>query len=753
MEEERYKIKQAIKVRIRILHVCFTLGVVFFLGWVIFAIYCSGSVKRGFVAIRDNYIIDSTFVEAQRGSIYARNGEPLAKSIKRKALYIDFGSEKFDNYEKYCKDADSLSKALAAYFGDKSAREYYSILTSYREKAIKTKTVYDTIKPAKWKFWGKVKYKKRQKVTYRKHITRQIFRDVDLNEWEYLRKLPLLQNGLGVTYKTEDRHIRVYPQGDIALRTIGRIDKEKLFGVEYAMREELAGHNGVQMTQVIAPGFSTRINHKKNIKAEDGYDVVTTLDVDVQDVVDAALRKQILDQNAMWGTAIVMECETGDILAMSNLKNAGEKCVEVQNYAIGIPVNPGSTFKLVSAMALLENGVPASQKYNSGLGQTIAVGNGKGANVTDSHPIGEDTGGVIDMYKAFTESANVYFTTAVFEAFKDNPDKYAQFCRDLFLNQRVGLKEFGATYKSIDTLSRKHGSRFNALVNMAYGYGIEITPLHTITLYNAIANGGKMVAPRLILRTEHNGKVEKKFPVKVLRDKVCSSETVKTLRTFMEGVSQEGTGAKFFGSKVCSFTSGSKTGTSQVDTEINKVRYFRYMGYYYGSMVTYLPADNPRYTVMTAILTKRQSGKAYYGADLAGPVQKAVATFLYNRDQEHAKRLNSKPTFKAEEIKSGNIEKINEVADSYGGDVKSDANKGWGKYNNDESSRPSVTAYEIDETRVPDVVGMGLNDALYLLENCGLKVEVVGHGKVKKQSLSAGSLVSATSKRIKIELK
>ena len=121
MEEERYKIKQAIKVRIRILHVCFTLGVIFFLGWVIFAIYCSGNIKRGFVAIRDNYIIDSTFVEAQRGSIYARNGEPLAKSIKRKALYIDFGSGKFDNYEKYCKDADSLSKALAAYFGDKSA--------------------------------------------------------------------------------------------------------------------------------------------------------------------------------------------------------------------------------------------------------------------------------------------------------------------------------------------------------------------------------------------------------------------------------------------------------------------------------------------------------------------------------------------------------------------------------------------------------------------------------------------------------
>ena len=287
---------------------------------------------------------------------------------------------------------------------------------------------------------------------------------------------------------------------------------------------------------------------------------------------------------------------------------------------------------------------------------------------------------------------------------------------------------------------------------MAYGYGLEVTPLHTLAIYNAVANNGRMVAPRIILRTERNGKVVNEAPVRVIEDKICSQRTIDTLRSFMEEVSLTGTAADYFGEKRCAFRSGSKTGTAQVDTEINGVRYKRGDGYYYGSMVTYLPADNPRYTIMTAIFTKRQSGKTYYGAGLAGPVQKSVATFLYNRDRNYAQEIANERYF-ASEIKGGNIEKIRKVASEYGGKFSSDSRSGWGEYKDREGEKMQIAQRNRSEEVVPNVVGMGVDDALYLLEKCGLTVEIAGYGKVIKQSIAPNTKVAGTEKRIKIVLK
>ena len=213
---------------------------------------------------------------------------------------------------------------------------------------------------------------------------------------------------------------------------------------------------------------------------------------------------------------------------------------------------------------------------------------------------------------------------------------------------------------------------------MAYGYTIEITPLHTLAVYNAVANNGKMVAPRLILRTEHNGKVVSEAPIRVIDEQICSPRTLKTLRSFLEDVSKVGTAKAYFGEKVCPFTSGSKTGTAQVESEINKVNYKRSDGYYYGSMVTYMPADKPRYTIMTAIFTKRQAGKFYYGASLTGPVQKRIASYLYNRDLNYAKEVTAQNHSYASDIKNGNIEKIQTVASEYGAPMTSNSKSGWG---------------------------------------------------------------------------
>ena len=752
MDEQRYKLKKDIARRIKILHLTFTGVVVGFLVYIVLCVLFNNEVSKGFEEVRNESILSKEVVKAHRGSIYSRNREPLAISITRKTLLIDFGSQRFDNYERYCKNADTLSRKLAAYFGDRTSKEYYEELTKWRKAAIKQKTVTDVKKPKWYQFWKVEEIKTKQVVTYRKHITRRMFRDVDINEWQEIKNFPLLRNGLGSSYRTEDHDYRVYPQGNLALRTIGRLEHHRSYGIEHALRDTLAGHNGLQLMQTIAPGYKTGVADKDNIEAVNGYDVVTTLDIDVQDVADNALKEQLLAQNAIWGTTIVMECATGDILAMANLKRNGDKCVEEQNYAIGIPVNPGSTFKLVSTMALLEHGVPTSKTYNSELGKRVRVGGAKGANVQDSHAIARETGGIIDMRRAFSESANVYFTKAIFDKFGNKPVEFSDYCRKLHLHETVGLEELGARRKPLPHLNNKHHSRYNALVNMAYGYGLEITPLHTIALYNAVANNGRMVAPRLILRTERDGKIVSKAPVRVIEDKLCSQSTIDTLRSFMEEVSLHGTAAEFFGEKKCSFRTGSKTGTAQVDSEINGVRYMRGDGYYYGSMVTYLPADKPRYTIMTAIFTKRQTGKSYYGASLTGPVQKQVATFLYNRDRQYAEEI-ADGDFHASNIKGGNIDKMRKVANEYGDNYSADSRHGWGKGSVSEEGKLQISVIETKNGCVPNVVGMGLNDALYLLEKSGLTVDIVGYGKVVKQSLSPNSAISNTNKRITITLK
>ena len=285
---------------------------------------------------------------------------------------------------------------------------------------------------------------------------------------------------------------------------------------------------------------------------------------------------------------------------------------------------------------------------------------------------------------------------------------------------------------------------------MAFGYNIAITPLHTLTVYNAVANGGKMVAPRLILRIEKDGKCVKEVEPRVVEEQICSPQTVSTLRSFMEDVSMVGTAKKYFGEKACSFTSGSKTGTAQINMSNIGMGSSANGRYYYGSMVTYLPADNPRYTIITAICSKDYGDEGYYGASLAGPVQQKVATFLHNRDKEYAQQVTGERHY-AKDIKGGSIEAMREVAGEYSYRYTASEREGWG-VSNAEGSKVVISSVEVAEDRVPNVVGMGLSDALYLLESRGLSVEIVGAGKVVRQSISAGTLIEQ-GQRVKIELK
>ena len=323
MEEHKRKIRSDIMKRVKILYGVFVIVALCVLVRIGYVQFGSRETRINAERLHRRLVfVDS--LKAHRGSILARDGRPLATSIFRKSIYFDFGSEGFDKREAFLENADSLSKLLARYFGDKSAREYYNKMVSERDRCFKVKymgtcsVLMSQGKLARWfdRMRGKEYMVVKRYDTTRRHSYTKLFRDVDFNEWQTLREYPILdESTLGRVYLTEVFDHRVYPHDELALRTIGRTDKKRPYGIEEAYKKELQGRNGYQWLQCIAPGFYSRVEGADFREPEDGCDVVTTLDADVQDVADKALRTQISKQNAIWGTSIVMECATGDILA------------------------------------------------------------------------------------------------------------------------------------------------------------------------------------------------------------------------------------------------------------------------------------------------------------------------------------------------------------------------------------------------------------------------------------------------------
>lgn len=691
--------------------------------------------------LRRNIIVKDSLA-AHRGSIFDRNGKPLATSIFRQSVILDFGSEGFDNRERFLEDADSLSKLLAAHFGDRSAKDYYKKMMAERDKCFRLVNGRDSVVPNGDGLFARLIARLRGKPTVtlrihdtvRKHSYTRLFGEIDYNEWQVLKEYPILNESLGRVYTIEKSDRRVYPQNNIALRLIGRSGQQGKYGIEYAYRKELAGENGYEWLQCIAPRFYGRVDGADYKEPVDGMNVVTTLDVDVQDFADKALRRQLEEKHGIWGTSIVMECSTGDIIAMVNLgRNSKGEYVENRNYALAEIAEPGSTFKLASVLALVgDRHLPLSLTYDTGHGKAVKVGAANNA-IQDSHNIG----GEIDMLTAFAQSANVYFTKAIYNAYKDNPQAYCDFLKSLHLDRQMGLQCLGEEkpllYEPKDL--NVHWWHHTTLVNMGYGYGIYLAPIHTLTLYNAVANGGRMVAPRLVSALKRGEQTVEEFPTHVLVDKIADNKTLAAARQCLEEVALTGTAKEYFGEKACAFRVGAKTGTAKYAG--SGITYKD--GYYLGSMVTYFPADKPKYTVMTAIFKRRGDGTTVYGAGLAGPVQKQICTFLYNRNTNWAGEIaeegeEHRPT----DVKGGDIVKIRRVASRLSQRTQSGSRSGWGQTSVGGDGTLTITPIETANNTMPDVRGMGLSDAVFMLESRGLKVAFSGSGKVVEQVPAAG---------------
>lgn len=600
-------------------------------------------------------------IPANKGNVYSADGSLLATSIPNYTIRFDAVAPKKEDFDKNVKPlADSLSGLLG--------------------------------KPSSY-FQTELRRARANKNRYY-----LLARKLSYTQYMKMKSFPLFNLG---AYKggmiTEQKTVREHPIGKIAERTIGyeRQDeggKETRVGIEGAFGAYLNGKDGQRLMQKIAKNQWKPISDNNEIEPRDGYDIISTIDVYIQDIAHHALLKQLELYEADHGCVVVMETNTGEIKAISNLGRTSDgSYYETINYAVAESHEPGSTFKLVDLIALLDDRkVDTSKVYDS-----------KGGDITyySRHVRDSKRGGYgkVSLAKGFEVSSNTVMVQAVYDNYKDNPRQFVNRINNLGLDRPLGLPFKGEGRPFIPQPGEKGWSGV-ALPWMAFGYGVSITPLQTLTLYNAVANNGEMVKPQFVKEIKEWNKTIKKYDKQVLNPKICSDETLKKVHAILENVVKRGTGSKLYSKD---FSMAGKTGTAQVD-------YHKGDGqmYYASSFAGYFPADKPKYSCIVVVHKPNTSKGLYYGADVAGPVFKRIAQKIFTDvpSTNEVKKLNRKIL------------------------------------NQEQSYAAYYDKVQKKENIVPNVKGMTGMDAVALLENFGLKVKIKGIGKVKQQSILPGQV-------------
>jgi len=602
-----------------------------------------------------------TFViPANKGNIYSADGSLLATSIPNYTIRFDAAAPKASDFDA---KVDSLALDLSNLLGKPSS--YYNALL---RTARANKSRYTLIAE-----------------------------NLSYTEYSKIKKMPLFNKG---AYKggiiVEQETVREHPIGQIAERTIGydKVDEDgirKRVGIEGAFGAYLNGKNGKVLKQKIAKGQWKPIRDINEVDPQDGYDVISTIDVYIQDIAHHALLKQLQEYGAEHGCVVVMETKTGQVKAISNL-GKDEKSgnyYETINYAVAEPHEPGSTFKLVDMIALLDDHkIDTSKVYDTHGG----ILDFKGKKVRDSHDGGY---GKISLAKGFEVSSNTVMVQAVYENYKSNPKEFVDRINRMGLNKPIGLPFQGEGSPRIPQPSDKSWNAIS-LPWMAFGYGVAVTPLQTLTLYNAIANNGEMVKPQFVSEIKEWNKTIKKYDKQVVNPKICSDETIKKLRAIMQNVVKRGTAAKLYSKD---FSMAGKTGTAQAGYGTNG----GLDKHYISSFVGYFPAENPKYSCIVVVHKPNTSKNNYYGADVAGPVFKRIAQKIFT-----------------------DVPSTNEIKN-----IDKKIDKQESKYVQDYTKTQ-------DRNTIPDLKGIPGMDAVAIAGNLGLKVIIKGIGKVKKQSIQAG---------------
>ncbi len=619
--------------------------------------------------LAEDHAYRSFKIPANRGNLYDSNGSLLATSIPRYDIRFDAVTVSNKNFEQ---NVGPLSAALSNMFGRSDS--YYS--------------------------------QKLRAARLNKQRYLLIVKNLDYSDYLKVKKFPMFELG---TYSggmiVEQRTVREHPLGKMGERTVGyeRKDENGYFtrvGLEGAFGSYLRGTDGRRLKQRIAKGQWKPISDNNEVEPRDGYDVISTIDVNIQDIAHHALLGQLEKFEADHGSVVVMETETGEIKAMSNLGRAENGTYyEKRNYAIYESHEPGSTFKLMAMVAALEDKVIDTS-------QVIDTENGVvryyNRPVRDSRSGGY---GKISAAKAFEVSSNTAFTKFITEGYKHNPSKFVDRLYSMGLNSKIGLDIKGEGSPAIPHPSDKNWNGLS-LPWMSFGYGVSLTPLQTLTFYNAIANNGKMVKPRFVNEVKEWEKTIIKRETEVMNPAICSVETAKQVREMMKNTVERGTAENIY---TPNFSMAGKTGTCQVEYWIEPGRYI-------ASFVGYFPAEEPKYSCIV-VIHKPNKSKGYYGNIVAAPVFKKIAQKIYI------------DTPVLDELPSLAIE--NEM-------VEDDFEQYFSKIQN-------------EKLLMPDVIGMPAMDAVSLLENLGLEVNFQGNGRVRSQSITAGQKIK-NKQKVKLNL-
>lgn len=532
----------------------------------------------------------------------------------------------------------------------------------------------------------------------------------------------------GVIFEKTNRRFK--PFRFLASRTIGYINENNHgAGLEYSFNDILGGKNGRALFQKIAGGAWKPLYDETEVRPEDGYDIVTTIDVNIQDVAESSLLSALKAHDADYGAVVVMAVETGEIKAISNLSKSGGFYSERYNYAVGDQglTEPGSTFKLVSLMALLEN-------TNIQLSDTIDTGDGRfrffDRIMADHKPGGY---GKITVREAFEKSSNIAISRMINDHFGAQPSRFVNFVKNIGLAQPLGFQMAGEGIPYIKDPKDQSWSG-TTLPWMSIGYELKLTPLQTLTLYNAVANNGQMVQPIIVKYVQNADHIEKEFEQKLLNTRICSSKTLKQLQSLLVGVVENGTASNI---RNPFYRIAGKTGTAQ------KIRPGGgYTRNYYTSFAGYFPADNPKYSCIVVI----DNPKNYYqyGSDVAAPVFKTIADKIFSLDiklhkpDESLSPVDQEGVFPV--IQAGYYEDLDLLCDKLDISYNSQADEEWVKTHVEKNS-VLLQPQQVKPGLVPDVRGMRMRDALYLLENAGLIVDYRGSGRIVSQSLTPGSKI------------
>lgn len=667
------RIKRGIQNRVKILYGIFALLSLLIVGQIIATQWGpNGTPLRN---LSEERCYTTRTVEGSMGNIYDRHGEILSTDTRGYRLRLDLHAEALGGGV-YERELPALCDSLSAMFG-KPASHYKKLLNDTRHRAL------NKIGPSPYN---------------------QPFIPGTLNQREYdrLRSFPLMQPKYGLVVETRPIRHKVY--GSLAAYTISS-------GVERAYNDVIDATDGENRFVWL----DSRHRHavptidECNTPATNGSNIITTIDIDLQDVVEGALRRKLEENNAGSGTAVVVECSTGEIRAMANLTHhKGGEMNDDFNYAIQWQGSPGSTFKGVSLMALIdEAGMSIDRRVDCGKKPSMVI---NGLKITDTHVVGEKTGKTT-LKGIFAESSNIGFAKTVTEEYGEEPERWVEYINAIGIDKIRNIQRIkGYGFRGIkhpSTYRQAGGWSHTTLTQTAYGYEMDMTPLQTLMFYNAVANDGKLIQPILVKQIERDGEILEEFATEVVNPAICSPESLAKVRECMEAVVSDELGTAHRGLGSLPFRVAGKTGTAQVyQTKENMGRnaYETKDGSreYLATFVGYFPAENPKYSCIVSIKTLRKRGevKFYTGAGVSLPVFREIAEYIYAHDEEWQSEalcgVAATPTPKLRK------------------------------------------AAPTEEGVMPDVRGMGLRDALWELESRGLQVSFKGTGTVIAQRPEAG---------------